>query len=163
MYHSARAIFSTKSLTLRFPTGSKDRVSRVVHVHQGRGSVIEQAPFHRQLDLWMCSIAVAVARGLSPLLGKGEKFVDTQSVDIGDAVAEMLLVLAVHHFGPQDEQVANPTAIIEIANGYAAAGLPIVLEWLESGELRQSRMDSLISHVQELRSTTMQSCGISPG
>lgn len=155
---SARAIFASKSMALRLPAGDKGRVARYVHVHQGRGSVIEQAPFHRQLDAWLCAIGIAVAKGLQVdgPDSSGEKFVDTQAVEIGEAAAEMLLVLAIYHFGSQDDRIADPKVIIDLANAYAAAGTPTLLEWLESGDLRQTRIDNVVTRLDELRSTAMQ-------
>ena len=105
-------------------------------MHQVTSASPERAPFRRQLDFWGFSLVTALAKGLSPLEDAsskwGERFIDTQHVDMGDDLCALLAVVTLAKLGHESHDVANPRRIIDLANRLAAVGCPIVLDKLDS-------------------------------
>jgi hypothetical protein len=164
MNHEIGAMFNTSALPLRIPLELRDRVHRYVRQHQGSALVAEQAPFRRQLDFWTAAIAVACAKGLQPRPGSsttwGEKFVDTRAVQIDPRVADLLVVLAAGEYGIADERLSDPAEVIELANRYAAAGAPTVLNWLEDPNLRQTQVEKVLAGLKESRRAAAATVGL---
>ena len=98
------------------------------------GASIDMSPFPRMIDFWFLSICVAVRLELEPAnIGK-EK--DTTKITDGTIFMSdpwrihTLMLIAVGK--TNDEQiVSDPWKMIALANGLAAAGLPMVIEMLE--------------------------------
>lgn len=150
-----KALLTNRAHSLFLPTKWKDDIQRYVRQHQqGAASNPEAAPFSRQLDFWTLAFATAVAQGMTPLASRpnqgGHKFVDTKQVEMTDELCELLAVVALGTLGPDDESVADPARIIELANQYAAVGCEEVLLRLRDPDLRLSTLDKAINFVSEL-------------
>jgi hypothetical protein len=160
------SMFNATAAPLRVPTSLRERVHRYVRQHQGGALIAEQAPFRRQLDLWALGVAVACAHGLSPREGSpaewGTKFVDTRGVQLSEELAQLLVAVAADDFGIQDPRLSDPVEVLELANRYAAAGIPVVIEWLEDPGLRQTNIEKVVAKVKRSRSAAMDDAGIGP-
>ena len=150
-----KALLTNRTHSLFLPSRWKDDIRRYVRQHQkGAASNPEAAPFGRQLDFWALAFATAVARGVPPLESRpsqgGHKFADTRSVEMSDELCELLAVLALGALDADDEGVADPARIIELANQYAAAGCEELLLRLRDPDLRLSTLDKAINFATEL-------------
>ena len=150
-----RALLTSRAHSLFLPGKWRDDIQRYVRQHQqGAASNPEAAPFGRQLDFWALAFATAIARGVPPLASTpsqgGHKFIDTRSVEMSDALCELLAVVALGTLGPDDEGVEDPARIIELANQYAAAGCEELLRRLRDPDLRLSTLDKAIDFATEL-------------
>ena len=138
------------------PRNSTEDVQRHVRMHQTAGP--ERAPFRRQLDFWAFSIATALALDIPPLdqpqSDWGRKFADTKSVEIADDLCDLLAVVAFHHLGADHDDIDDPAQIIEIANRYAGAGCPVVLEQLTSRDLRLTPLAKILNFAASLYETS---------
>ena len=147
---------STKTHGLYLPRQSEDDVQRHVRMHQSAGP--EGAPFRRQLDFWAFSIATALAMGLRPLDQPpsrwGRKFVDTKSVEIADDLCDLLAVVAFHHLGADHDDIDDPAQIVEIANRYAGAGCPVVLDQFSRSGLRLTPLAKILHFAAELHANS---------
>lgn len=150
---------SLKAHSLHLPRNSADDVQRHVRMHQTAGP--EHAPFRRQLDFWAFSIAAALALDLPPLDQPssqwGRKFADTKSVEIPDDLCDLLAVLAFHHLGDDHDDIDDPAQIIEIANRYAGAGCPVVLEQFSRSDLRLTPLAKILDLAAELHTNSTRS------
>ena len=125
-------------------------------MHQSTG--VERAPFPRQVDFWAFSIATALAESLDPLdepSGKwGREFVDTRNVEMPEALCDILAIAAFHHLGREHEGIDDPAQIIEVGNRLSGAGCPIVLEHLNSQDLRITPLDKALNLAATLHTHT---------
>jgi hypothetical protein len=153
-------MFNATAAPLRIPTNLRERVHRYVRQHQGGALIAEQAPFRRQLDLWAAGVAVACAEALEPRGGSpadwGTKFVDTRGVQLSEELAQLLVTVAAADFGIQDQRLSDPLEVMELANRYAAVGIPLVLEWLEDPGLRQTNIEKVITQLKQTREAAME-------
>ena len=151
-------LLSSRSHTLRLPNESKEDIERLVLQHQKGPASPERAPFRRQLDFWAFAIASAIARGTPPLKEPssrwGHKFVDTRSVQMPDELCEMLAVITLATLGPDNEDVDDPTQIIELGNQLAGAGCPELLKHLNDPNLRTTVLDKALEFAKSLRPET---------
>lgn len=140
-------LLTQKGHTLRLPKKYSDDVQRYVLQHQA--STLERAPFRRQLDFWVLSITTAVSHCLTPLdtpsAKWGRKFADTRSVTISDTVADLLAVVAFQHLGHDHVGIDDPSQIVEVNNRLAGAGCPVVLNYLNSADLRLTPLDKALN------------------
>ena len=102
----------------------------------GRRKSIEEAPFNRYVDFWLLAAAVGASE---------DQFMPVESADRHDfitgvvfqrdlAAIEFLMLLAIAH--TEDPfVVGNPRKVMNIAEGYAAGGVPLVKEMMETGHL----------------------------
>lgn len=157
-------LFNATAAPLRIPRNLKERVLRYVRQHQGGALIAEQAPFRRQLDLWAAGVAVACARGLEPRTGEsaswGDKFVDTRGVQLSRDLAAVLCLVAAAEYGIQDDRIGNASEVVELANRYAAVGVPLILEWLEDPSLRETNMEKVLFQLTDLRVKAAQAAGL---
>ena len=145
-------LLTQKAHTLRLPERSADDIQRLVQIHQATS--VERAPFRRQLDFWAFSIATALAEDLDPLEGPsskwGNKFVDTRAVDMPEPLCDILTIAAFHQLGFEHEGIDDPAQIIEVGNCLAGAGCPVVLDQLNSRDLRLNPLDNLLRFAAHL-------------
>ena len=132
------------NVDLHFPTAYWDEVKRYTTTQGGDGDrSVESSPFIRYVDLWAAATAVGAQEGaFISLDGKDAKHRFIQgSVLQGDlARIEFLQLLAIGHTG-DPYVIKDSRKVIEIAEAFAAGGLPILMEWLDGGA--QSPMVSL--------------------
>lgn len=153
-------LLSAQAHTLRLPSDSKDEVELYVMQHQ-KGSVSpERAPFRRQLDLWAFAIGTSLAHSLDPLDAPsskwGTKFTDTRSVQMPDALCDLLAVLALSKLGPEHDGIDDPAQIIELGNCLAGAGCPLVIAQLKSPDLRVTTLDKVLEFAATMRAAAAE-------
>jgi hypothetical protein len=134
------------NLDLHIPVAYRDEVKRYTTTQSGDTSV-ESSPFVRYVDLWAAAVAVGAQEGAYVSLDDKDakhRFIQG-SVLQGDLTRiEFLQLLAMGHSG-DPYIVKDSRKVIEIAEAYAAGGLPILMEWLEGGV--QSPMVSLTKNL----------------
>lgn len=150
-----RALLTGRAHSLFLPKRWRDDIQRYVQQHQsGATSNAETAPFRRQLDFWTLALASSVARGVPPVESApnqwGYKFVDTRSVEMTGELCELLAVVALGAFGPDDVAVEDPARIIGVCNRYAASGCEELLRRLRDPNLRLTPLDKAISFATTL-------------
>ncbi len=127
-------------LELRLPDAYRDEVTKYsrTFADTGSSSKAEDSPFERYVDLWMASICVAVAEGrevVVPTATKTWRFEYGSRLQGQTAWIDLLQLLAITHF--QDPLVvADARKVIDLANVFAATGLPVVLQMLTDGHDR---------------------------
>src|SRR4051812_22407695 len=95
------------------------------------GSVkdIDRSPFDRYVDFWWAAIGVGVSENRTSNTDDSEKFVTGVVLNQDPWRITHLELLAIAHTGSA-EVITRPGEVIEIANGYAATGVPILVEIL---------------------------------
>lgn len=99
----------------------------------GGRAIIDQSPFPRMVDMWFTAVCVAARKGLAPIMLEKQ---DTYKIIEGSIFgndpwrAQALMLLAVAHTG-EVGVVSDPRRMMAIANGFAVAGLPCLLEILK--------------------------------
>lgn len=127
-------------LELRLPDAYRDVVTKYsrTFADSGSSSKAEDSPFERYVDLWMTSICVAVAedrRVEVPTATKTWRFEYGSRLQGQTTWIDLLQLLAIVHF--QDPTiVADSRKVIDLANAFAAAGLPSVVQMLTDGHDR---------------------------
>lgn len=121
-------------LDLIAPVEQRDAYDR--YCQTGGRAVIDQSPFPRMVDLWFTGLSVAAREGLRPIdLSKHAtfKFMEGSILDRDSwrVQAVMLIAIAVED---SVEVVGQPRRMMAIANGLAAAGVPLVVDMLRSGD-----------------------------
>jgi hypothetical protein len=90
---------------------------------------IDRSPFDRYVDFWWAAIGIGVCEGRLSSTEDAEKFVTGVVLSQDPWRITHLELLAIAHTGSPDV-VGKPGEVIEIANGYAATGVPILVEML---------------------------------
>ena len=103
----------------------------------GRGSrSYDKSPFHRMVDMWYLAVCLAVRDGQHPDdLGK-RKLVEINKGVVFADYPEMVytLMLIAMQVSGDNSIVDRERDMIKIANGLASAGMPKLLQMLESGQ-----------------------------
>lgn len=121
------------NLDLHIPSAYRDDVRRYTTTQGGDGDTSEEsAPFLRYVDLWSAAVAVGAEEQAYVSSTDQHRFIQG-SVLQGDLVRiEFLQLIAIAN--TQDPYVVmDARKVIEIADAYAAGGLPILMEWLDGG------------------------------
>ena len=127
-------------MELRLPVAYRDEVAKYTRTFTdtGSSSKIEDSPFERYVDLWMASVCVAVAERREvevPTATDTWRFEYGSRLQGQTAWIDLLQLLAIAHF--RDALVvADSRKVIDLANAFAAAGLPVVLQMLADGHDR---------------------------
>lgn len=98
---------------------------------------IDQSPFGRMVDFWFAGLSVASRNGLSPVDLSGRKtsnMIQGAIFDGKDSWRVQFLMLVAIAVEDDVAVVQRPNRMMAIANGLAAAGVPHVVEMLQSGE-----------------------------
>lgn len=95
----------------------------------GSAKDIDRSPFDRYVDFWWAAIGVGVCEGRVSNTDDSEKFVTGVVLSQDPWRITHLELLAIAHTGSADV-IGRPGEVIEIANGYAATGVPILVEML---------------------------------
>jgi len=112
----------------RFSEDFKRYTSRF-KTEEGTIKDIDRSPFDRYVDFWWVAIGVGVAEGRISKPDNSEKFVTGVVLSQDPWRITHLELLAIAHTGSTDV-LSKPGEVIEIANGYAATGVPILVEIL---------------------------------
>jgi len=97
--------------------------------HARRKDTIDHSPFDRYVDFWWAAIGVGVSEGRVTKNDDAEKFVTGVVLSQDPWRLTHLELLAIAHTG-SSEVIGRPGEVIEIANGYAATGIPILVDIL---------------------------------
>lgn len=127
-------------LELRLPDAYRDEVTKYsrTFTDTGSSSKAEDSPFERYVDLWIASICVAVAEGREvevPTTTRTWRFEYGSRLQGQTAWIDLLQLLAIAHFR-DPLVVADARKVIDLANAFAASGLPVVLQMLTDGHDR---------------------------
>lgn len=124
------------NIDLHYPVAYRDDVTRFTTTQGGDGDTsAESSPFVRVVDLW--AAAVAIGAEMEVFVTQDDKksmhrFI-TGAILQGDLTRiEFLQLVAIGHTG-DPYVVKEPRKVIEIAECYAAGGLPILIEWMSGG------------------------------
>lgn len=130
--------FTGSQHRLLLPDGIKDRVAPWIQTQPTTSyRTADQAPFRRMIDFWFTSIAWAVCHCTEPVAEATGRFFVSLGPNPNDIRnfeewrADLLAILAVRDFGVDSPDVADTRKIIDLANRYAEAGAPLLLEGLE--------------------------------
>ena len=96
----------------------------------------EEAPFKRYIDFWLLAAAVGASRNSFMNVNSVERheFITGVVFQRDLAAIEFLFLLAIAH--SQDPFVVRDTRkVLDIAEGYAAGGIPLVMDMMQEGHL----------------------------
>lgn len=112
----------------------EDHETYTHYCHRGSAQRIDASPFERMIDLWFFSVCIAVMHRLKPqeVTGKTKKIIDGSIFASDPWRIHVLMLIAI---AETDDVaiVSEPTKIMNLANGLAAAGLHRVVEMLTEG------------------------------
>lgn len=99
-------------------------------------SSLDRCPFGRMVDLWFAGMSLATRKQLAPvdLAGlKTQEFVDGTIFDRDNWRIQVVMLVAI---AVEDDVgvVLDPHRMMRIANGLAAAGVPLIVDMLRSSE-----------------------------
>lgn len=103
---------------------------------EGGAKDIEEAPFKRYVDFWLLAAAVGASQDHFMTVDPAErhKFITGAVLQRDLATIEFLFLLAITHTG-DPFVVQDPRQVLDIAEGYAAGGIPLVKDMMEAGHL----------------------------
>ena len=121
-------------LNLVYPAEQKEHYERFCQT--GTRSSIDRSPFPRMVDLWFAGLSIAAGRKLKPVdLSRQEtsNFI-TGAIFDRDGWRVQAVMLAAIAVDDSVEVVGYPNRMMAIANGLAAAGVPIIVGMLQEGD-----------------------------
>lgn len=122
---------------LRIPESYREEVSRYCQgpTQEGRKTGFGEAPFPRMVDMWFLALCLGAKQGKKGDLSgvKMHKFMDGTVLSSDPWRIDALMLLAIG-LTDDTEIVAEPGKIINLANEYAAGGLPDVIDMLKDGD-----------------------------
>ena len=95
----------------------------------GSAKDFDRSPFDRYVDFWWAAIGVGVCEGRVDSPENAVKFITGVVLSQDPWRITHLELLAIGHTGSPDV-IGRPGEVIEIANGFAATGIPILVEML---------------------------------
>jgi hypothetical protein len=132
--------FTGSQHRLLLPDRVKDRVTPWIQTQPTTAyRTADQAPFRRMIDFWFTAIAWAVSHEAEPAEQATGRFFVNLGPNPNDIRnfeewrADLLTILAVRDFGEDSPDVSDTRKIIDLANRYAEAGAPLLLDRLEQG------------------------------
>ena len=121
-------------LNLVYPAEQKEHYERFCQT--GTRSSIDRSPFPRMVDLWFAGLSMAAGRELKPVdLSRQEtsNFI-TGAIFDRDSWRVQAVMLAAIAVDDSVEVVGDSNRMMAIANGLAAAGIPIIVGMLQEGD-----------------------------
>lgn len=126
-----------QSMDLRIPARYREDVSRYCQgaTQDGRKTGLAEAPFPRMVDMWFLAFCIGAKRGNKEELplDKTHKFMDGTVFSSDSWRIDALMLIAVGVTG-DTEILAEPRRVMNLANQYAAGGLPDVIDLLKDGD-----------------------------
>ncbi len=149
MFHG---MLTARAYSLTLPGALREDADRFVQRHQSGSPKPESAPFRRRLDLWVYSLATAVALGLDPVTkDRGYRFKDTKTVEMTPELCSLLTIVAAAHPETDPEELRrDPGEIVRFANRLAAAGCPVVIDRLKELDLRLTPLSKVTRHAEQM-------------
>jgi hypothetical protein len=123
-----------QGLELHIPEAYRAEVDRYSQTQPtgGRRPSPDDSPFPRVVDIWFLAACLGAARGRVAAVEDGHKF---NTGDILTRDAGRVELLAISATGNPDI-IDSPLECLKVINGFAASGLPEVLQMLESGNAK---------------------------
>ena len=122
---------------LRIPESFRDEVSRYCQgpTQEGRKTGLGEAPFPRMVDMWFLALCLGAKQGNKEDLSrvKMHKFNDGTVLSSDPWRIDALMLLAIS-LTKETAIAGEPAKIINLANEYAAGGLPDVIDMLKNGD-----------------------------
>lgn len=160
--------FSATSFTLVVPSRLNDAISVLCRAGtSAQGADEEHVPFRRKVDFWMLALGASCALDLTPLADSssswGGKFVDTVGLrNLPQHFGGLLMTLAISEWGHDDQRLRELSEIVELANRFAGAGAPKLLE--AARPVRdQTRLEALLQNVSGWREGELARSGLELG
>ena len=95
---------------------------------------IDRTPFPRMVDFWFAGLSLAARKRLEPVhLDKTFRFIDGSVFDRDSWRIHAVMLIAIATEGSV-EIVGQPSRMLTIANGLAAAGVPEIVKMLNAGD-----------------------------
>ena len=121
-------------INLVYPAEQREHYERFCQT--GSRSSIDRNPFPRMVDLWFAGFSIAAGRRMKPVDLSRQ---DTSNFTPGaifdrDSWRVQAVMLAAIGVDDSVEVVGDPNRMMAIANGLAAAGVPIIVEMLQEGD-----------------------------
>ena len=95
----------------------------------GKPKDVDRSPFNRYVDFWWAAIGVGVCEGRTTAIAKPHTFGTGVVLNQDPWRITHLELLAIAHTRSTDV-LKRPGEVIEMANGYAATGIPLLVEKL---------------------------------
>ena len=120
--------------TFNYPREQRVYYERYTRSQNDNGP-IDEVPFERYVDLWFAGLALAAKRGLTPIEDAKDIVRSTNgAIFNSDPWRIQMIMLIAIAFEGDVEVVRQPRRMLSIANRLAAAGVPLVVEMLTSGD-----------------------------
>ena len=123
------------NIDLVYPLEQREYYERYCQTSTSRPA-IDQVPFPRMVDLWFAGLAIAAREKLAPIdLSKQEtsNFIPGSIFDREDSWRVQVVMLVAIAIEGQLDVVGDARRVMAIANGLAAAGVPLVVDMLVEG------------------------------
>ena len=134
---------------LVYPEDQREHYQR--YCSTGGGRDIDEQPFPRMVDLWFAGLCIAARKGLTAanLTGRITVNMTPGSIFSGEDAWRVQLIRLISLALDNDvEALDRPGGMIAMANGLAAAGVPLIAEMLSDG--KQPPIWNLSDAVDEL-------------
>lgn len=126
-----------QTMELRIPESYREDFSRYCQgaTQDGRKTTLSEAPFPRMVDMWFLAMCLGAKRRKKQDFpaDKMHKFMDGTILSSDPWRIDTLMLLAIGLTG-DTEIVADPRKVMNLANQYAAGGLPEVIDMLKDGD-----------------------------
>ena len=121
-------------INLVYPAEQREDYERFCQT--GARSSIDRSPFPRMVDLWFAGFSIAAGRSMKPvdLSGQNTSNFTPGAIFDRDSWRVQAVMLAAIAVADSVEVVGDPNRMMAIANGLAAAGVPIIVEMLQGGD-----------------------------
>ncbi|MFQ5493715.1 MAG: hypothetical protein ACE5DX_06175 [Candidatus Dojkabacteria bacterium] len=106
------------------------------YCQSGGRAIIDRSPFPRMVDFWFTGLALAARKQLKPIdlsNNKTVKIIDGAIFDRDSWRVQTVMLIAIATENSV-EVVGEPRRMMSIANGLAAAGIPVVEDMLLDGD-----------------------------
>lgn len=134
---------------LKFPSAFSDEAKKYCQTRQG-GADPTQTPFPRYVDFWFLAVCAGVAQATKvpdePASGWQPFITGSEGLGSDGWRVDLLELIAI---AARDDPtvVGEPKQVLDIANRYAAHGIPVVLDWLNSGQ--SDPVDNILDRLRE--------------
>ena len=124
------------NIDLVYPLEQREYYERYCQTSTARPS-LDHVPFPRMVDFWFAGLAIAAREKLTPIdLSKQEtsNFTPGSIFDREDSWRVQVVMLVAIAIEGQLDVVGDARRVMAIANGLAAAGVPLVVDMLVEGD-----------------------------
>ena len=139
------------NIDLIVPVEQHDSYNQYCQTGRRRG--VDRSPFPRMVDLWFAGLSLAARKQLKPVNLADQKTVKIIEGAIFDRDSWRVQAVALIAIAIEDnvEVVGNPNRMMAIANGLAAAGIPLIVDMLREGDQDPiwNLSDSLVEILRE--------------